>query len=58
MSVIRAHIRFYFRLPHLISKRKAFSKIVATNMVDQIYNKSIVFGFFIRKKKYFTELDF
>ncbi|MBN2522827.1 MAG: glycosyltransferase family 2 protein [Bacteroidales bacterium] len=58
MSVIRAHIRFYFRLPHLISKRKAFSKIVATNMVDQIYNKSIVFSFFIRKKKYFTELDF
>lgn len=58
MSVIRAHVRFYINLPRLINKRRIFNKIIAKKKVDQVYRGSIVYRFFIQKKKYFSELDF
>jgi GT2 family glycosyltransferase len=58
MAVIRAHVRFLISLPQLIKKRKNFNKKASTNAVSQIYNKSIVFSFFIKRKKYFSDLNF
>ena len=58
MSVIRAHIRFYISLPKLVNKRRIFNKIIAKKKVDQIFTGCIVYQFFIKKKKYFRELNF
>jgi GT2 family glycosyltransferase len=58
MSVIRAHARFFVSLPQLIRKRRKLNQKVTQNRVGQIYHKSIVFSFFVRRKKYFSELDF
>ncbi len=58
MAVIRAHARFFISLPRLLRKRRTFNKTVSNNRVDQIYNKSIVFSFFIKRKKFFSDLDF
>lgn len=58
MAVLRAHARFFVSLPHLIRKRRIFNKKVSNKSVDQIYNRSIVFSFFIRQKKVFSDLDF
>jgi GT2 family glycosyltransferase len=57
-SVLRAHIWFYFSLPRLINKRRIFNRIIAKKKVDQIYNGSIVFKFFLHKKTHFSDLDF
>ncbi|MBN1598965.1 MAG: glycosyltransferase family 2 protein [Bacteroidales bacterium] len=58
MSVLRAHIRFYLSLGILINKRRIFNKIIAKNSVGQIYNGSIVYDFFIRKVRKFSDLKF
>ncbi|MGD2035959.1 MAG: glycosyltransferase family 2 protein [Bacteroidales bacterium] len=58
LSVIRAHIRFLINLPKLVKKRITFNKLVSKSSVDQIYMKSIVFSFFIKKKKHFSDLNF
>ncbi len=58
MSVVRAHLRFYVNLPILINRRRIFNKIIAKNSVNQIYRRSIVYSFFVQRKKTFTELDF
>ena len=57
-SVLRAHIRFYLSLGMLINKRRIFNKIIAKKKVSQIYNRSIVFDFFLRRKKNFNDLNF
>ncbi len=55
-AVIKAHFKFYALLPKSYYKRKL---LVSDNKKthNQIYNKSIVFDFFVRKKKKFSELD-
>jgi GT2 family glycosyltransferase len=58
LSVFRAYIRFLFNLKMLINKRLIFNKIIAKNEVGQIYNGSIIYAFFIKKIKSFTELKF
>jgi GT2 family glycosyltransferase len=57
-SVLRAHIRFYMSLRMLIHKRKIYNRIIAKVNVNQIYKGSIVYSFFIRKQKKFSDLDF
>ncbi len=58
MSVLRAHLRFYFNLPRLVNKRRIFNKIIAKKKVDQIYTGSIVYRFFVEKKRKFSDLEF
>lgn len=58
MSVVRAHIRFYVSLPKLINKRRIFNKIIAKKKVDHIFTGSIVYSFFVQKKKHFSDLIF
>lgn len=57
MSVFRAHIRFYFTLPLLINKRRIFNKIIQQKAVNMLYQRSIVFQFFVRKKRKFAEIS-
>lgn len=57
-SVVRAHLRFYLSLHRLINKRRIFNRIIAMNQVTGIYPKSIVFQFFVKRKKTFRQLDF
>ena len=58
ISVLRAHIRFYLNLPRLINKRRIFNKIISKKRVDGIFSASIVYRFFIKKQKYFSDLNF
>jgi GT2 family glycosyltransferase len=57
-AVLRAHARFYLSLRMLIHKRKIYNRIIAKTNVNQIYQRSIVFRFFIKKEKKFSELNF
>ncbi len=56
MSAFRAHMRFYYSIGMLINKRWIFNKIIAKKSVTEIYNGSIVFEFFIKKRKTFNDL--
>lgn len=59
MAVVRAYARFIVSLPQLIKKRKANNKMITRKAyVAQIYNKSIVFSFFLKRKKVFRNLNF
>ena len=52
-AVIRAHFYFLRHLPVLSKKRKQLSQ----NKVSQVYQKNIVFKYFLEKKKLFNELE-
>jgi len=58
MSVIRAHLRFYWNLPKLINKRRIFNRILTKNNVTLIYTRSIAYQFFIKRLKTFKQLNF
>jgi GT2 family glycosyltransferase len=58
LAVVRAHIRFYLSLRMLVHKRKIYNRIIAKTSVNQIYKGSIVYSFFIRKQKRFSDLHF
>jgi len=60
IAVLRAHIYFWFNLKAMINKRK----IVKLNWLNplpennQIYQKSVVLNYFLKRKKKFSELEF
>jgi len=56
-AVMRAHLAFYRRIPVLIKMRKRLKGTVRTGLFNEIYPGSIVFDFFIRRKRYFSELN-
>jgi len=58
ISVFRAHIRFYLSLKKLINKRRIFNRIIDKTQVSQIYQGSIVYEFFVKRKRTYGELDF
>lgn len=58
IAVIRAHIRYYFSLRMLVHKRKIYNRIIAKTKVNQIFPGSIVFSFFVQRKKVFSDLNF
>ncbi len=57
-SVIKAHLSFYGSFKKLKIKRKEIKRESVKNNLNQIYNKSILYNFFIRGKKCFSQLDF
>ncbi len=57
-TVLKAHIAFYGSLPSLIRKRRDILRKTKPNHVGCIYPKSIVFSFFVKRKKIFTQLHF
>ncbi len=57
-SVIKAHLSFYGSLKTLKRKRKEIKSDGELNNLNQIFNKSILYNFFVRKNKCFSQLDF
>ncbi|MFI5217927.1 MAG: glycosyltransferase family 2 protein [Bacteroidia bacterium] len=58
IAVFKAHIYFYSRLLQRNKIRTQSQKEVLNKQVATIYNKSIVMDYFIRGKKYFSQLKF
>lgn len=58
ISVIRAHLSFYRNLPSLQKKRKAQSAFVKRKLHPEMFRKSIVLNYYLKKKKWFRDLDF
>ena len=58
ISVVKAHFSFLSLLNKFRSKRKNNLKIFQKYDHNEIYNRSIVFGFFIKRIKTFRQLDF
>jgi GT2 family glycosyltransferase len=57
-AVIKAHLAFYSSLKTLKRKRKKIRSDSELNNINQIYKKSILFKFFVRKTRCFSQLDF
>lgn len=58
MAVFKAHMSFYKNLGKLKQKRKEIQQTVAVQNHPEIYPKSIMWKFFIKKSKTFSELKF
>lgn len=57
-AVIKAHISFLCHLKKLIIKRKELASLNVVTDHSEIYNKSIMWKFFIQKKYRFSDLNF
>jgi GT2 family glycosyltransferase len=57
-AVIKAHISFFRNLPRLREKRSALTGNTTQKEHKEIYSKSIMWKFFIQKKRKFSELNF
>jgi GT2 family glycosyltransferase len=57
-AVVKAHASFYRNLGKLIDKRKETQKFVLVKEHPEVYPKSIMWKFFIQKKRKFSELNF
>jgi GT2 family glycosyltransferase len=57
IAVIRAHLAFHRRIPLLIKMRRQLRGTIRTGKFSEIYPGSIVFDFFIRRKRYFSQLN-
>ncbi len=58
MVVPRAHFAFYAKLPKLFKKRLRHEKKIRKNSHKEIYKGSIVFDYYLRKIKKFTQIKF
>ncbi len=58
LAVVRAHASFYRNLGKLMKKRKEQLKYAEVDNHPEIYGKSIMWKFFIQKKRKFSELNF
>jgi GT2 family glycosyltransferase len=57
-SVLLAHLSFLKSLPVLIIKRRRVNRIAKKGSWPQIYKGSVVFAFFFKGIRYFTQLRF
>jgi hypothetical protein len=57
-AVFRSHIQFYLTMHRFKAKRRENLKNMKVVEHSTIYTQSIVADFFLRKKKYFSELPF
>lgn len=57
-AVINAHLSFWYHLPNFIKSRYQLQKSNIIYNHSEIYNKSLVWDFFVKGKKYFHELRF
>ena len=57
MAIFKAHLHFYTNLKSLKEKRKLLLKNITNQNHTEIHQKSIVFDYFIRKKKTFKQLN-
>ena len=57
-AVVKAHFAFYKNLGKLIEKRKQVQKSVIVKEHNEVYRKSIMWKFFLEKKRKFSDLGF
>jgi hypothetical protein len=57
-AVVKAHASFYRNLGTIIGKRKETQKLVIVKNHPEVYSKSIMWKFFIQKKRKFSDLNF
>ncbi len=57
-AVVKSHFVFYYNLRSMINKRKEVQKYIVVKEHPEIYPKSIMWKFFIQKKRKFSELNF
>lgn len=57
-AVVKAHVSFYRHLGSLIKKRKKLLKLTKVQEHPEIYPKSIMWKFFIQRKRRFSDLNF
>ena len=57
-AVLKAHASFYRNLGKLIKKRKKLLKLTVVKKHPEKYRGSIMWKFFIQKKRKFSELNF
>lgn len=58
IAILKAHFAFYAWIPSLIKKRGVLHKEKNFYSLKGVYSKSIVFDYFLRKKKHFSDLEF
>lgn len=56
-AVMLAHFSFYSSLPKTMQKRNAMKKRISVYSTSAIYRKSIVWDYFVKGKRKFSELD-
>ena len=57
VAVVRAHLAFQRRIPLLIQMRRQLKGTIRTGKIMAIYPGSIVFDYFIRRRRVFSQLD-
>ena len=57
-AVVKAHASFYRNIGRLIEKRKQVQQQVVVTEHKEVYTKSIMWKFFLLKKRRFSELEF
>ena len=57
-AIPKAYSGLIVSLPALIKKRKILAKTRKKKQHDEIYNKSIVYQFYIKRRRYFSQLSF
>lgn len=57
LAIWKAHQHFFRNIPHLKKERNRLMKKVTCHQHPEIYPKSIVLDFFLRKRRYFSELS-
>jgi len=56
-AILKAHWSFYTHFPQWYAKRKISTSLITTPTMRAIYPKSIIWQYFVKKKKTFTDLD-
>lgn len=56
IAVFKAHLRFFSQIRYWLGVRRELKKQINNRNSEGVYNKSVVFDFFIRKKRKFSEL--
>jgi GT2 family glycosyltransferase len=56
-AVIKAHLAFYTKIPSLVRKRIALKGTIGKANIKEIFPGSILFNFFVRKRRSFSELE-
>ena len=56
-AVVKAHYYFYKNLNLMLSKRKRLKEKVVTPNITGLYNRNVVFDYFLNRKRKFSELD-
>lgn len=57
-AIVRAHWSLFGRLKSVLKQRKALKKQRSRSLSDQIYKRSIVVDYYVRKKQKFSDLSF